>query len=153
VAAIVSATEKTNRVVVLQFGSGPRVDIVADMTENEAIADFAGRALASEYPPALPLIEASTAAIPRDRLIALLNGETTALPPPIVARPSLSAAGIVQAVRAYMAALGSHDRSNTVIDGAKADFIAFFDRYGVDVDFTVARPMTPWEEWKGGNAE
>lgn len=144
-----NGTDKAHRVVVLQFVGGPRVDIVADMTEREAIADFAGRALASEYPPSLPLISGTTAAIPRERLIALLNGEETAveklIEPP---RPVISAAGAVQAVRAYMAALGGSDRSNDILEQAKAEFIAFFDRYGVDIDFRVARPIaTPSEEW------
>jgi hypothetical protein len=143
-----NGSDKAHRVVVLQFAAGPRVDIVADMTEAEAIADFAGRALASEFPPALPLLDGVTAAIPRERLLALLNGgqmAVAAVPQP--SRPKLSAAGMVQAVRAYMAALGSPDRSNTSLDSAKAEFVAFFDRYGVDVDFTVSRPMTPSDEW------
>lgn len=146
-----NGSDKADRVVMLRFASGPRVDIVADMTEPAAIADFAGRALAAEFPPSLPLIEAHTAAIPRERLLALLNGGETAVAasanPP---RPMVSAAGVVQAVRAYMAALGAVDRSTEKSERAKEDFIEFFSRYGVDLDFTVARirpPMSASEEW------
>lgn len=42
-------------VVVLRFASGTRVDLVHGMSEREAIADFAGRCLATSSPPDLPL--------------------------------------------------------------------------------------------------
>jgi len=108
-----NGTDKAHRVVVLVFEAGPRVDIVANMTEAEAIADFAGRALASEFPPSLPLLAGVTAAIPRERLLALLNGDGRAAEPPSEPPlPKLSAAGMVQAVRAYMGALGAADRTD-----------------------------------------
>lgn len=148
---------KANRVVVLRFADGVRVDIAADMSEAEAIADMVSRAIASAHPPTLPLYEAITAVIPRERLLVLLNG--AAGPAGVVtiapeAEPSpVPIAGIQAAMRAY---------GGKVISGAAPDIVAeaqrqlaaFFDRYGVRIvagdgrpEWLPQLPRTPAEAW------
>lgn len=130
---------RAHRVVVLQFVSGPRVDIVPNSTEREAIAKLVSVALGSATPPDLPLLAAHTAAIPEDAIRALLNGGTlieVAKPPPA---PSVPILGIVHAMRAYGKSTISGAKPETVATGREA-LAAFFDRYGVTVDFSE-RPI------------
>jgi hypothetical protein len=124
-------------IVVLRFVSGIRVDMVDGMSEQEAIADFAGRALRTATVE-LPLLEALTIPVPTERILELAG--VYAPPPPVVARPSISLAGMVGAVRGYTASLAA-DRSPAAVEDAAKRISEFFGRYGVDIDFRVAAPV------------
>jgi hypothetical protein len=133
-------SDKHNRVVVLRFADGIRVDIVADMTEQEAIADMTSRALAGRPPPVLPLYEAVTSIIPADRASQLLNGAAPALA--LVSselRPAIPVAGILAAVRAYGPATIATAGTDTKAACEEA-LTRFFDHYGIAIEFGDGTP-------------
>lgn len=129
---------KANRVVVLRFADGIRVDIAIDATERQAIADMTARALASDHPAELPLYEAVTSVIPDDRARALLNGEV------LTTRRAAEEAAFFGCnpvpIRGIQAAMRAYGRSSIagaapeIIAAAERDLIEFFARYGVAVE-------------------
>lgn len=127
--------------MVLRFGDGVRVDMVANMTEAEAIADFLTRILHART-ASMPLLEATTVAVPKERLDELAGTKVEPVPP---VRPSISFAGLIRSVRTYVDALGN-DRSKE--PAAKEALTGFFDRYGIDLDFRVAAPLERKPEGK-----
>lgn len=147
-----NGSDKADRVVVLRFADALRVDIVAGMSEQAAIADFVGRTLASAGSPGLPLIDAITAAIPRERIEALLNGSARTVEP--VSEPlAVPIAGIQAAMRAYGGkVIGG--AAPAVVAEAQRELAAFFDRYGVRIvagdgrpDWLPDLPRTPADAW------
>ena len=122
--------------VVLRCVADTRVDIVLADNEAAAIGEVVARAFRSATPPELPLLTTHAAQIPR-HVLAELAGQVSqpVLPPP---RPVVHVVGLLQIARAYSSSVGNGDA-----DGAKAKLVQFFEHYGVDIDFTVARPLPP----------
>lgn len=124
--------------VVLQFASGPRVDIVEAEDPEAAIADFAGRCLRQHPPASLPLLTANHAEVPRERLTEFLNGFKLEAPkpPPL---PMVPVRGIQAAIRLFGQTAISGAKPEAV-ENARAGLVDFFDRYGVKLDFSDGRP-------------
>lgn len=133
--------EKYNRVVVLRFEDGIRVDIAINMTEPEAIADMAARAMASQHAPLLPLWEAVTSIIPAERaaeLSAVIELRAAGMVEPVAPLP-LPFNGLQAAMRAYGQAVIATTTPEVRAEAERA-LSAFFSRHGIAIDFSDGVP-------------
>lgn len=117
---------KKHLVVVLRFAETTIIDIILCDNQQQAIAEFAGRALAAGHK--LPLVESMCAEVPRERMAALLG---LGLPEVLIAKAQpIPIRGLTRAVQVYQIADEEED--------ARVRLNHFFDIYDVTIDYTGA---------------
>lgn len=123
----------TALIVFMEFNDGPRIDIVSDMSESEAIVHCFGIAMQASVPPPLPLFRYFTAKVPDKKMQALVNG--------IVLEPVIKPEPLTINVRAALAAFSDYvlmnepDADNDVIEKARDRLRSFFEPMGIKLYF------------------